>query len=225
MGGAQSKNPKGNRRSVRAIHINAGLLAAALAPLIFGLCSNIVTGGSFSDALDERDWWVYPFLIVSGAIYLICNYKEAEKAVDDPSQMSPGKLGEYATEALPSVMKAARRALAGTPVPQSEDDEFGYRTEREYSTETPETLQGLIVDLFAPVGSQSKRVAVMAAWRLAALMDSDNVRVGLDELVLTDDQLHQPRLKWLVRPSENPTHPSEPLSLAGLVGRSESWLS
>jgi hypothetical protein len=219
MGKEQGAEVKGNRRSVRAIRINTGLLVIALAPMIFSLCTNIVTGGSFSDALNEENWWVYPFLVASCVICIISNYKEAEKAADDPAKISPVKLGEYATEALPAVAKAARRALGGLPVSSRVGNEFGYDSDEKYSNETPETLQTLVEDLFASTSDQSKHVSITAAWRLAALMDSDNVRLGLNSLVLTDDQLHQSRLKWLVRPSESSTHQSESLNVVqGRIG-------
>jgi hypothetical protein len=141
---------------------------------------------------------VYPFLAVSGTIYVISNYKEAEKAADDPSQVSPDKIGVHIAEALPSALRAVRRALGSSSDPVRQDSDFDDHRGEAGFEEPTETLQGLIEDLFAPTVTTT----VAAAWRLAALMDSSNVQVALEGLELTEDQLNQPRLRWLVRPSD-----------------------
>jgi hypothetical protein len=219
MGSTRRVEPKGNRRAIRPIRINAALLAVALAPLIFGLCSNIVTGGSFAAALQERNLWVYPFLVASGIIYIISNYKEAEKATSDPSQVSPEKIGENIAGALPSAVKAVKRALVSVPDSFGQDDEPGDQRQGTAFDEPPETLQGLIGDLFASTVGQFTTATVAAAWRLAGLMDSSNVHTALERLELTEDQLRQPRLKWLVRPGEGSTQPNDPLNVVqGRIG-------
>lgn len=80
-----------SRRAIRPLRINAALLAIALAPLVYSLCANLVTGGSFAAALQERNWWVFLVLLASGAIYFASNYKEA---AERQRKVPPDKRGE-----------------------------------------------------------------------------------------------------------------------------------
>ena len=196
MSGRPRAESKGARRAIRPIRINVALLVVAVAPLIFGLCSNIVTGGSFAAALKEKNLWVYPFLVTSGVIYIMSNYKEVGKAAGRPIKVSPDKLGEQIKD-LPSVV---RRALEAASDSFKRDDEFDDRQEQTSFNDPPETLRGLIEDLFAPTTDRIRPETASAAWRLAALMNSINVRSALEGMELSEDQLRRSRLNWLVRP-------------------------
>ena len=52
---AEPGKPPSSRRAIRPLRINAALLAIALAPLVYSLCANLVTGGSLTAALQERN--------------------------------------------------------------------------------------------------------------------------------------------------------------------------
>jgi hypothetical protein len=135
------------------------------------------------------------------------------------SQVSPDKLGEHIAEALPSAVKAVRRALGSASDSHGQDSEFDDSGEQIGFDESPETLQDLIRDLFAPADNRFMPAAIAAAWRLAALMDSSNVRLALERLELTEDQLRQPRLKWLIRPNEDSTQTHDALNaVQGRIG-------
>jgi hypothetical protein len=211
--------PKASRRAIRPIKINAVLLAVALSPLIFGLCSNIVTGGSFSSAFQEKNLWVYPFLATSGIIYIISNYKEAEKAAEDSGQISSEKLGEQIIEARAIAVKAVRRALASAASSVRSDGAFKESPKTDDYEEPAETLLTLIDDIFNEDRRRPRSSAISAAWRLASLMGKDYIRESVAEHTLTQKQLDQPRLTWFIRPGSRLVGPENSLNtIEGRIG-------
>ena len=210
---AEPEKPPSSRRAIRPLRINAALLAIALAPLIFSLCTNLVTGGSFTAALQERNWWVFLFLVASGAIYLVANYQEA---AERQRKVPPDKRGEDFARALPPYDRVARRALERAESGRQSED----RQERAAApAAAPETVEGLVEDLFRKPAGGFRPGAYKAAWRLAALLASSNARAALQRLELTKTQLRQPRLEWLVRPGEGVTRSNDPLNVVqGRIG-------
>jgi hypothetical protein len=202
---------------MRQLRVNAALLAFALAPLVYGLCANIVTGGSFAAALDSRNLWVFPFLIASGATFLIYNYNQA---ADRQSQEPPDKRVESLITTVPAVEKVVRRrALTAGSQHSEQSGQFNESEQETVYGHYTETLEGLVVDLFARSDGDFNSVNCTAAWRLAALMGSSNIRTALSRLQLTENQLSQPRLRWLIRPNEGSANYNNSVSVVqGRIG-------
>ena len=213
---AEPGKPPSSRRAIRPLKINAGLLAFALAPLIFSLCANLVTGGSFTAALQERNWWVFLFLVASGALYFIANYHEAEER---QRKVPPGKRVENIARALPAYDRVARRALESASERTESGSQSEDRQEQSATAAGPETVEGLVEDLFRKPAGGFRPGAYKAAWRLAALLASSNARAAVQRLELTKNQLREPRLEWLVRPGEGVIRSSDPLNVVqGRIG-------
>ena len=213
---AEPGKPPSSRRAIRPLRINAALLAIALAPLVYSLCANLVTGGSLTAALQERNWWIFLVLLASGAIYFASNYKEA---AERQRKVPPDKRGEDFARVIPPYDRAARRALESSSERTANGSQAEYHQERAASAAAPETVEGLVEDLFKnPVGG-FRPGAYKAAWRLAALLASSNARAALQRLELTKNQMSQPRLEWLIRPGEGAMRSNDPLNVVqGRIG-------
>lgn len=210
---------RANRRAVRPIKINASLLAIALAPLIFGLCANIVTGGSFSSAFQEKNLWVYPFLAASGVICILSNYREAEKSSDDSVKISRENFGEQMAAVPLAAAKGMRRALVSATNQSRYDGTFERDQEQARFDQPPETLQSLIADLFAEDYGKPKSSAIKAAWSLSRLMANRNARDAMANLGLVEEQLSLERFTWLIRPGVGSSNPNETLNaIQGRIG-------
>jgi hypothetical protein len=178
-----------------------------------------VTGGSFSSAFQEKNLWVYPFLATSGIIYIISNYKEAEKAAEDSGQISSEKLGEQIIEARAIAVKAVRRALASAASSVRSDGAFNESPKTDDYEEPAETLLTLIDDIFNEDRRRPRSSAISAAWRLASLMGKDYIRESVADHTLTQKQLDQPRLTWFIRPGSRPVGPENSLNtIEGRIG-------
>jgi len=197
---------------VRQLRINTALLAFAVAPLVFDVCINLVTGGSFARALEGSNAWVFPFLIASGSALFIYNLREARSRQQ--------QLSSVPRERMSRVDKVInRRALTSSSATSSLDDQFDEPTDQPAPDVPPATVGGLIADLWARPGGDIRPAAYRAAWQLAALINSDNVRAAMRRVDLTDDQLSQPRLKWLIRPDEVSTGRHDSLNMIqGRIG-------
>jgi hypothetical protein len=202
---------------MRQLRVNAALLAFALAPLIYGLCANIVTGGSFAAALDSRNLWVFPFLIASGATFFIYNYMQATAL---RGKGPPDKRVEGLITTVPAVDKVVRRrALAIGSHSTEQNSQFSGHRQEAAAVDYAETVEALVTDLFAQTDEEFSSVNCRAAWRLAALMGSSNVRAALSTHKLTDSQLSQPRLRWLIRSTEGSASPNYSLNVVnGRIG-------
>lgn len=181
---------------MRQLRVNLAFLAFALAPLVFDICASLVTGGSFSKALDERNLWVLPFLIFSGTALFVYNWREAEER----QKKDPTRNLETTVPAVNRVMH--RRALATSsnlpPQADSSDSPVG----QPEPSAVGETVQNLINKLWDQSGGEIRPAAYRAAWKLASLMTNIKARSAIGESELTADQLVQPRLRWAVRPEE-----------------------
>jgi len=213
---AEPGKPPSSRRAIRPIRINAALLAIALAPLVYSLCANLVTGGSFTAALKERNWWIFLVLLASGAIYFASNYKEA---AERQQKVPPDKRSEDFARVIPLYDRAARRALESSTDWTANDSQAEDHQERAASAAAAETVEGLVEDLFRNPAGGFRPGAYKAAWRLAALLASSNARAALRRLDLTKNQMRQPRLEWLTRPDEGAMRSNDPLNVVqGRVG-------
>src|SRR6266704_1839977 len=170
---------------MRQLRFNSALLAFALAPLVFDLCASLVTGGSFANALSSGNLWFFPFLIASGTILFINNFREVKKRHDREIANRPfnglrtampdveKKIKVIARRALPS--GSASTFAAGT----SQDADRHDPPPQPPPEATPETLEGLVAEIWAGPDGDIKPPAYRAAWRLAALMTSTNARAGI----------------------------------------------
>jgi hypothetical protein len=198
---------------MRQIQGNVALLALALAPLIFGLCTNLVTGGSLAAALDESNLWVFPFLVASGVGTFIFNFGQV---TDRQNKVPPDKRIESLVTIVPAVRRAQLALTSGSSKPDSYFDEPLKETVREAS---PETLEGLVADLFKQPDGEFRSIPYKAAWKLAALMGSSNARDALKRLPLTEIERSRPRIKWLIRSSETSVRPNDSLNIVqGRIG-------
>ena len=213
---AEPGKPPSSRRAIRPLRINAALLAIALAPLVYSLCANLVTGGSLTAALQERNWWIFLVLLASGAIYFASNYKEA---AERQQKVPPDKRGEDFARVIPPYDRAARRALEISSERTADGSQAEDHQERAASAAAPETVKGLVEDLFKNPAGGFRPGAYKAAWRLAALLASSNARAALQRLELTKNQMSQPRLEWLIRPGEGAMRSNDPLNVVqGRIG-------
>jgi hypothetical protein len=215
---AEPGKPPSSRRAIRPLRINAALLAIALAPLVYSLSANLVTGGSLTAALQERNWWIFLVLLASGAIYFASNYKEA---TERQQKVPPDKRGEDFARVIPPYdRRVARRALEASSVRTANGSQAEGHQERPGSgAAAPETVEGLVEDLFKNPTGGFRAGAYKAAWRLAALVASSNARAALQGLELTKNQMSQPRLEWLIRPDEGAMRSNDPLNVVqGRIG-------
>ncbi len=188
---------------MRQLRVNVALLALAVSPLIFAICANLATGGSFSATLTRPNLWVIPFLLVSGAAAIVFNFMQIADRQREGRRNKPAATIMAAKPAVDRII--GRLALTSTSESTADSGEFDDAAHQPAPEASSDTLEGLVAELWAPPGSAIRPLAYRSAWRLAGLVASPNVRAAMSRIDLTAAQLSEPRLEWLVRPRQGPT--------------------
>jgi hypothetical protein len=204
---------------MKQLRVNAVLLVLAIAPLIFAVFVNLATGGSLAKALTGSNLWIFPFLVLSGIAAVIYNFIQ----IDNREKLGQRNKPVESIRATKTTADRMIRRLALTgnseSAPQSSQFDDPDYTDQPAPDASSDTVEGLVADLWAQRGGEINPVAYRAAWRLAGLIASVNVRAAIKRLHLTSDQLSEPRLAWLVRPHDAPASLHDSLDVVqGRIG-------
>jgi hypothetical protein len=192
---------------MRQLRVNLALLAFALAPLVFDICTSLVTGGSLSKALDDRNLWVLPFLISSGVALFVYNWHEAEERQEKDTLRN-------IQESVPTVNRVMRRlALTAESSTSTQADISDSPSSQFQSEAIGETVEDLLEAIWEQCDEEIKPSAYKAAWKLASLITKSDIREAIGTSELADAQLCEPRLSWLVRPPEDDAVMSDVLDI------------
>ena len=189
---------------MRQLRVNTALLAFAIAPIVFAICANLVTGGSLSKALEGDNVWAFPFLIASGGALILYNIREAQSRQRQLSKVPHDRMSR-----VDKVVSRLALTSGSDAIPL--DDHIDESADQSIPYASPITVDNLVSDLWAQANNEIRPSAYRAAWELGALMASVNVRTGIRRLNFTNDQLIQPRLKWLLRPGEDLADQHDPV--------------
>src|SRR5690349_3316041 len=129
---------------MRQLRTNVALLILALTPLIWDLCANLITGGSFSSAFREENLWILPFFLVSGTTYFLYNYREV---AGRQRQGPPDKRLETLVATVPAANRTIRRLAltsgSGSANPDVPDVYANAYYGHDVPEPSPETLEEL----------------------------------------------------------------------------------